>query len=70
MKHDEAYTLKVGDLVVINHKLDKLYGWVFEIEDITHRYNYGALVTLKQPNFDGGFRKYNYDTRRLKRYEL
>lgn len=69
MKYYEAYTLKVGDLVVVNHKLDKHHGWVFEIDDITHRDNYGLRVTLKQPCFDGGFRMYNYDTRRLKKYE-
>lgn len=69
MKSKEAYTLKVGDLVVINHKLDKLYGWVFEIEEITAQYRDGLSVTLKQPNFDAGFRKYDYPTKRLKKYE-
>lgn len=65
----EAITLKKGDLVIMSNNTKHYKGMIFEVEDFTEHDNWCCRVTLKQPGFDGGFRLYNYDTRRLERFE-
>ena len=70
MRYAEASELKKGDLVVVSDGRGGYGGLVFEIESIEPPYEpWCRRVTLKQPGFDGGFRKSNCDTRLLKRYE-
>ena len=69
MKMKEAKMLKVGDLVISDDRNKYYGGLILEIESISDGDNWCRRATLKQPNFDGGFRIENYDTRHLKRFE-
>lgn len=70
MIYTDASTLKPGDLVVIDHRNKSYKGLVLEIESINPEHdNWCYRVTLKQPEFDNGFRIENYDTRLLQRFE-